>query len=156
MVKHGTDYLHSRSVQWPKLKKNFRIKMIWVVLMMFPVILRNKNFLGPRPLPWLYLNPKIIFFSETAINKFAELFEWFHMILCFGNKKYFLYTWGQYWTQSEVKNILYFFWRFEFSKGKVWVFSGVLIFNFWSTMGLTMAGSQGRFRWTKLKNKISK
>ena len=73
------------------------------------------------------------------------------MILCFGKKKYFLdKRWVLGWVNPRPKIILYFFSRFKLSKCKVWVFFGVLIFNFLSTVGLT-TGSQGQFSDPNLK-----
>ena len=73
------------------------------------------------------------------------------MILCFGKKKYFLDKRSVLgWVNPRPKIFLYFFSRFKLSKCKVWVFFGVLIFNFLSTVGLT-TGSQGQFSDPNLK-----
>ena len=66
--------------------------------------------------------------SETAKNKFAALFEWFYMIFCFKNKIFFVHMANT--GPIRRSKIFCIFWRFEFSKGKIWVFSGVLIFHF--------------------------
>ena len=80
----------------PNLKiQNFKINYIWVVLTMFPVFFRKKKIFKTKTPLLVDLSPKFIFFSETAINNFAALFEWLYMILCFEKKIFILFTWGQ-------------------------------------------------------------
>ena len=135
-------------VEWQK--KNFSNKHDWCGSNNVSGVFSHKKIFLTKTPPLVGTNPKFFFLSKTVKNTFWALFGWFYMILCFGKKKYLFWqkvSFGE--SQSKAKNFFYFFGRFELPKCKVWVFFGVLIFNFLSTM----TGSQGQFRWPKLKNK---
>ena len=131
-------------------KKKFSNKHDWCGSNNVSGVFSHKKIFLTKTPPLVGTNPKFFFLSKTVKNTFWALFGWFYMILCFGKKKYLFWqkvSFGE--SQSKAKNFFYFFGRFELPKCKVWVFFGVLIFNFLSTM----TGSQGQFRWPKLKNK---
>ena len=123
---------------WVKKKKKISNKHDWSGSNNVFGVFSQKNFFGTKTPPLVDLNPKIIFSQKPLKTRFEHFlggFIWF----CVLEKKNIFLT-----SQSKVKNFLYFFGRFELPKCKVWVFFGVLIFNFWSTMGLTIC-SQGQF-----------
>ena len=109
---------------------------------MFPVIFRKKKFFEPRPLP-RSARTLIFFFSQKPLKIRFEHFLGGLIWFCVLEKIIIFLT-----IQSKVKNFLCFFGRFELPKFKVWVFFGVLIFNFWSTMGTEYLQTQTQ----KIKN----
>ena len=68
------------------------------------------------------------------------------MILCFGKNNYF------FDNSVQGQKFFVFFWTIWALKIKVWVFFGVLIFNFWSTMGTEYLQSRSVTQTQKIKN----
>ena len=115
----------------PNSKKKNQNKLYWSGPNDVSGVFSQKYFFRTKTPPLVDLNPKIIFFSETAINKFAALFEWFYMILCFGKKKKF------FWQVSPGSKIFCIFLDdLSSPNAKFECFSGFWFLIFWPTVGL--------------------
>ena len=81
MVNHG-DWILAVKVSsvTQTQKKKFEINYIGVVLTMFPLFFRKKEFLGPRALPWSTWTQKLFFSQKplkTSLQHFLSGFAWF-------------------------------------------------------------------------------
>ena len=115
-----------------------------MVLTMFPVFLRKIIFSDQNPSLGRPEHKKIFFSQKQFKTRFEHFFVgfiWFCVLVIFF---FFSHKVSFGLSQSKVKNFLYFYGRFELPKCKVWVFLGVLIFNFWLAIELTNC-SQGHF-----------